>query len=459
MKQYKLPLCLFIATILAILPLFSASADDSPPVSPIPPDTITLSETSVTKYAGDEFTLTAALTPENATETALTWSSADAGVAAVSPEGKVLCVGVGSTTVTAATANGLTASCAVKVLGVDLKGIAFDPKSMTVGINETKELVLSFTPANATDKTVKWSTSDKKIAKVSKTGRVTGVLAGTAVITATAYNGKKASCKVKVKEIEVSSVKLNLSSYESVTGETFSLKAEVTPANASFKKITWSSDNDKVAKVSSKGAVKLVGAGKATITATACGGKKAVCKVSSSSRFKSAHYTQSDSKWKFCRSVRKTACMVSSFAIMLENADISATPRTVYKACGSTSLDYGKVCKKFSVKTVNALSEDSPYLKSFNGNETYIKNPKKNYIPALKEALKRNPEGVCVYFKRGGRAHMMVAIGYIGSKIYYSDPGRDKEKGLDIRFSSTWVSYRHRMTYKNVQYMIAIDPK
>lgn len=149
--------------------------------------------------------------------------------------------------------------------------------------------------------------------------------------------------------------------------------------------------------------------------------------------------------------------MISSYAILLKNMGINATPRVVYNANKSVSLNYERVNKAFKTKSVKALADDSPYLKGFNGNETYIKNPAKNYLAAVKEALDRNPEGVGLYFKRGSRAHMVVAIGYIGNSIFYSDPGRISSKGLEIPFSSTWVSCNHRMSYRNLQYMVAVD--
>ncbi len=52
---------------------------------------------------------------------------------------------------------------------------------------------------------------------------------------------------------------------------------------------------------------------------------------------------------------------------------------------------------------------------------------------------------------------MIVAIGYIGNTIYYSDPGRVCEKGCEVTFKNTWVSHGHHMKYKHNVYMIAID--
>lgn len=73
------------------------------------------------------------------------------------------------------------------------------------GANITKStLKATITPRNTTNKTIKWSTSDSKIAKVSG-GTVTALGEGTATITAKTSNGKKATCKVIVTNVEVES--------------------------------------------------------------------------------------------------------------------------------------------------------------------------------------------------------------------------------------------------------------
>ena len=109
---------------------------------------------------------------------------------------------------------------------------------------------------------VKWSTSSKKIATVSKKGVVKGVKKGTATITAT-YKGKKYTCKVTVKNASLSAKKKTLAE-----GKSFTLKLkDADGKNVSYKKIKWSTSDKKIATVSKKGVVKAVGNGKATITA------------------------------------------------------------------------------------------------------------------------------------------------------------------------------------------------
>lgn len=452
MKRFRRILSLFFFLILVWMPFGYALAEDAPPIMP---ENIQLNETLVAKNVGDEFLLQATVMPDNATDKTVYWASQNPDIASVTPEGKVQCLNEGSTIITATTVNGKLTSCEVKVASVIGKGLSL-PKSLTLGVKETKAIEAIFNPLNTTNKNLLWSSSNKRIATVAN-GQVTGLRKGVVTITAKMYNGKKATCKVKVIEIQVKSVTLDVTSYKGKKGECFVLKADILPENATNKKITWTSSNKNVAKVTADGTVTLMGAGKATITAITKNKKKAFCIVTCTSQFDSSHYYQGDRQWRFPRRVRKNACVITSFAILLDNAGINATPRSVYNICSSTSLRYNRLMSTFGVKMVNALSDSSPYLENFNGYETYIKDPAVNYVAAIKEALDRNPEGVCAYFVKGNNAHMIVAIGYEGDEIYYSDPGRVFTRGFEVNFTRTWTYYKHKMTYKNLCYLVALD--
>lgn len=166
-------------------------------------------------------------------------------------------------------------------------------------------------------------------------------------------------------------------------------------------------------------------------------------------------YYQGDTKWKFSSSVAKNACVVASFAVLLYNNGANATPRTVYDVNGKrTSMNYARQEANFGVELVRAISKDSPYYSSFDGEKTYIKNPGKNAVKAIKEALELHPEGVMCYFSGKG-SHAIVAIGAEGDSIIFCDVGR--KRGQSIPFKTTWVYYSHKMTYSHLQYIVAID--
>ena len=130
-------------------------------------------------------------------------------------------------------------------------------------------------------KGVKWSSSNRKVATVSKNGKVTAKRKGKAAITATVKGTSvKARCKITV-GTPVSRVTLNRKSLTLKTGQSFALKTSISPKKASVKKVNYKSSNKAVASVSKKGVVQAVSAGTVKITATAAdgSGKKAVCTV------------------------------------------------------------------------------------------------------------------------------------------------------------------------------------
>ncbi len=167
-------------------------------------------------------------------------------------------------------------------------------------------------------------------------------------------------------------------------------------------------------------------------------------------------YYQGDSQWKFSRSVEKKACIMSSYAIMINNMGIPANPRLIYESNRrNTSMKSSGLTANFGVTPVCALSGDSPYLKRFDGEKTYVVDPGANGVAAIKEAIDRNPEGVVCYFKKGSKAHAVVACKYDGDTIYFSDAGRTSNTLLT--FGDTWVSYKHRMTYAHLNFIAALD--
>ncbi len=168
-------------------------------------------------------------------------------------------------------------------------------------------------------------------------------------------------------------------------------------------------------------------------------------------------YYQGDSEWKFSRSVEKKACLMSSYAIVINNMGIPANPRFIYESNRrNTSVKSSGLTTNFGVTPVCALGADSPYLSRFDGEKTYIADPKNNGLAAIKQAIDRNPEGVICYFKKGSKAHGIVACKYDGDTIYFSDAGRDS--GALLTFGDTWVSYKHRLTYANLNFVAALDP-
>ncbi len=242
-------------------------------------ESVSLSEESLTLGEGETATLVITILPEDATDKAVTWTSSDEAVATVF-DGVVTAVKEGTAIITA-TAGGKSAQCSVTVKKdvVAVTGITLSQASLSLEEGESATLTATVQPSNATDKTVSWSSSNAAVATVSD-GVVTAVKEGTAIITATA-GGKSAQCSVTVKKafVAVTDITLSRTDLFLEKGETATLTATVAPADATDKTVSWSSSDASVATVSSSGLVTAVKAGKATITATA-GGKSAQCVVS-----------------------------------------------------------------------------------------------------------------------------------------------------------------------------------
>lgn len=149
-------------------------------------------------------------------------------------------------------------------------------------LKKGKSVQLKATLAKGTKKKqVVWSSSNKKIATVSKKGKVKAIKKGTAKITAKIQGTqKKAVCKITV-GTPVSKVKLNSKKVTLEVGKTYQLKATLSPKKPTNKKVTYQSNKKSVAKVSKKGIITAVKAGKAKITVMAADGtgKKASCTV------------------------------------------------------------------------------------------------------------------------------------------------------------------------------------
>ena len=127
------------------------------------------------------------------------------------------------------------------------------------------------------NQSVTWSTSNSSKATV-KNGKVTAKKVGTVTITAKAKNGKKATCKVTVKNLPTK-VKLNKTKATIKKGKTLTLKATVTPSTNVISTVKWTSSNKNIATVNSKGKITAKKAGTVTITVKTTNGKTAKCKI------------------------------------------------------------------------------------------------------------------------------------------------------------------------------------
>ena len=140
-----------------------------------------------------------------------------------------------------------------------ITGVSLNKSTLTIKVNSSEQLIAIFSPTDATDQKVTWSSSNGDVATVDANGHVAGVKRGNATITVTTEDGNKtATCTVTVKDV----LQLYQSDIIVKKSDTFQLTA----LYIGTKNLTWSSNNTAVATVDTKGTVTGVEEGKATIT-------------------------------------------------------------------------------------------------------------------------------------------------------------------------------------------------
>ncbi len=243
---------------------------------------VTVNPTSATLAVGGTRQLTATITPSNASNQNVSWSTNNSTVATVNTSGLVTATGVGSAIITVTTQDGnKTATCNITVTSIAVTGVTVNPTSATLAVGGSQQLTATIAPSNAGNQNVSWSSNNSTVATVNTSGLVTATGVGTAIITVTTQDGNKtATCNVTVTAIAVTGVTVNPTSATLAVGGSQQLTATITPSNASNKNVSWSSNNSSVATVNTSGLVTAAAVGSAIITVTTQdGGRTATSSV------------------------------------------------------------------------------------------------------------------------------------------------------------------------------------
>lgn len=224
--------------------------------------------------------LKATVTPTNAANKKIIYTSNNPQVATIDENGKVAGIEQGTAIITAKTQDGGYEAKAEITVITPVTVVKLDKAKAGVTIGQSVTLVATIGPSDATNKNVIWKSSNTAIATVDQYGKVTGVGVGNATITVVTENGGRVtSCAVTVAP-PTSSVAIDRSTAEVDVGKIVSLIATVYPVNAVNKNVVWSSSNPSVATVDGYGKVTAVSVGSAIITVTTVdGGYKAQSEV------------------------------------------------------------------------------------------------------------------------------------------------------------------------------------
>ena len=229
---------------------------------------VSLDITEKTAERYDDFQLTATIAPLNFTD-AVVWTSSNEEVATVSDTGYVEICGVGTAVITV-TAGNVKAACKITVPQL-IDWIEFDEDEIELKAGQTYQLKPYISPSDATNKKLKYTSSDTKVAEVSASGLVTARSEGEAKIRAAATDGSDeyAVCYVTVTgKAKVTGITLDRTSAEVKRGEKLTLNVTVSPSYASNKKVVWKSANTKIATVDANGSVTAKAPGRTKITVT-----------------------------------------------------------------------------------------------------------------------------------------------------------------------------------------------
>ncbi len=234
----------------------------------------------VTLNVGDEYRLTAVISPANASNKNVTWSSSNEAVVKVDANGMLQAMGSGSATIIVQTADGGYIDMTNVTVLQPVTKITLSQTEMSVKKGTVFWLNATISPETADNKKVTWSPSDKSLATVDQDGKVTTLAVGTVTIACVSQdNGTVAYCIIEITE-PVTGLSLNTYYQEMVTGTKFVIIPTVLPTDAINKAVTYVSSDTSVATVDANGVVSAIKGGECQIIVTTVESSvEAVCTI------------------------------------------------------------------------------------------------------------------------------------------------------------------------------------
>ena len=162
---------------------------------------IEIAVTALEILIGESKVLTATVSPSNAADKSVTWTSSNKEIVMVDSEGEILALGIGEAQVTAKTSNGKEAIVNVTVKPIKVTEIKVSESEINLKVDENATLTATIVPENATDKEVEWTSENEEIATV-KDGVITAVAPGNVKVICSSKDGIKAEVNVLVEELE-----------------------------------------------------------------------------------------------------------------------------------------------------------------------------------------------------------------------------------------------------------------
>ena len=246
---------------------------------------ISLNATQKELIIGDSFTLTATLSPENATNRHVIWKLVSGDAISLSNIGVIQAKKVGEALVRAEAedGSGITAECKVVVKPRLVQSISLNSTQKNLIIGDSFTLTATLSPENATNRNVVWKLVSGNAISLSNTGVVQAKKVGEALVRAEAVDGSgvSAECKVVVKPRLVQAISLNATQKHLIVGDSFTLTATLSPENATNRNVIWKLVSGDAISLSNIGVIQAKKVGEALVRAEAADGSgtTAECKV------------------------------------------------------------------------------------------------------------------------------------------------------------------------------------
>ncbi|MBO5934834.1 MAG: Ig-like domain-containing protein [Clostridia bacterium] len=234
----------------------------------VPVEDVVVDKTDITLDVGKKDKLTVTVTPDDASDKGVTYTSSNNSVVTVDANGNITAVGKGEAVITVTSKDDPTKKETVKVtVTVPVEDVVVDKTDITLDIGKKDKLTVTVTPDDASDKGVTYTSSNNSVVTVDENGNITAVGKGEAVITVTSKDNptKKETVKVTV-TVPVDKITVNKSEILLTVGKTDKIAVKVTPDDASDKNVIFTSGDNSIATVDKYGNVTAVGEGETYIT-------------------------------------------------------------------------------------------------------------------------------------------------------------------------------------------------
>ena len=234
---------------------------------------ISLNNNNLELKVGDTYNLSCEISPSNATNKNVEWSSSNYDVVSVE-NGKVTAKSKGEATITVKSLDtGVTATCSIKVLN-KVTSVSLSNKEINLNKGETHNLTYTILPDDAANKDVEWSSSNPDVVSVEN-GKITAKNVGNAIITLKAIEtGITATCNVTVTS-KVENISLEKEEYTVIKDRYLTITPIITPDDATNKKYSITSEDENIVKIED-GKIKGVDIGQANVTFKTKEGEKSV---------------------------------------------------------------------------------------------------------------------------------------------------------------------------------------